>query len=137
MSSGSGSCCGGNGETLIFTCAGAAYSGQVANRTGVQLMEQGAGSLFCIAAVAAGIDQKMERARHAGTRVALDGCEDQCVRKTLEKAGLSAHVHVVLTEMGVEKKPAQPNMISDAKKVVDLVKQKLGLGGASKTGCCG
>ncbi|HPM23841.1 MAG TPA: putative zinc-binding protein [Phycisphaerae bacterium] len=137
MSSGSGSCCGGNGETLIFTCAGAAYSGQVANRTGVQLMEQGAGSLFCIAAVAAGIDQKMERARHAGTRVALDGCEDQCVRKTLEKAGLSADVHVVLTEMGVEKKPAQPNMISDAKKVVDLVKQKLGLGGASKTGCCG
>ena len=37
-------CCGGNGETLIFTCAGAAYSGQVANRSGVQLMEQGAGT---------------------------------------------------------------------------------------------
>lgn len=137
MSFGSGGCCGGNEETLIFTCAGAAYSGQVANRSGVQLMEQGAGSLFCIAAVAAGIDQKMERARNAGTRVALDGCEDQCVRKTLEKAGLSADVHVVLTEMGIEKKPAHPNLISDAKKAVDSVKQKLGLGGGTKTGCCG
>lgn len=119
---------------MIFTCAGAAYSGQVANRSGVQLMEQGAGSLFCIAAVAAGIDQKLERARNAGTRVALDGCEDQCVRKTLEKSGLSADVHVVLTEMGVEKKPAQPNMISDAKKVVDVVKAKIR---APRTGCCG
>jgi uncharacterized metal-binding protein len=137
MSSGPGSCCGGNGETLIFTCAGAAYTGQVANRSGVQLMEQGAGSLFCIAAVAAGIEQKMDRARKAARRVAIDGCEDHCVRKVLDKAGLAADVHAVLTEMGIEKKPAQPNMISDAKKVVDSVKQKLGLGGGAKTNCCG
>jgi uncharacterized metal-binding protein len=118
-------CCGANGETLIFTCAGAAYSGQVANRSGVQLMEQGAGSLFCIAAVAAGIEQKMDRARKAGTRVAIDGCEDHCVRKVLEKAGLTADVHAVLTDMGIEKKPAQPNLIQDAKKVMDTVKAAL------------
>jgi uncharacterized metal-binding protein len=117
--------CGGNGETLIFTCAGAAYPGQVANRSGVQLMEQGAGSLFCIAAVAAGIEQKMDRARQAGTRVAIDGCEDHCVRKVLERAGLTAEVHVVLTDMGIEKKPAQPSLIQDAKKVVDTVKAAL------------
>ena len=130
-------CCGGNGETLIFTCAGAAYTGQVANRSGVQLMEQGAGSLFCIAAVAAGIEQKMDRARKAGQRVAIDGCEDHCARKVLEKEGLSADVHVVLTDMGIEKKPVQPNMISDARKVVDVVRQKLGSGAAPRTGCCG
>jgi len=130
-------CCRGNGETLIFTCAGAAYSGQVANRSGVQLMEQGAGNLFCIAAVAAGIEQKMDRARKAGRQVAIDGCEDHCVRKVLEKAGLAADVHVVLTDMGIEKKPAQPNMINDAKKVVDAVKQKLGMGAAPQRGCCG
>ena len=130
-------CCGGNGEKLIFTCAGAAYSGQVANRSGVQLMEQGAGSLFCIAAVAAGIEQKMDRARKAGQRIAIDGCEDHCVRKVLEKAGLTTDVHVVLTEMGIEKKPAQPNMINDAKKVVESVKQKLALGATPQRGCCG
>lgn len=137
MSTGSGNCCGGNGETLIFTCAGAAYSGQVANRSGVQLMEQGAGSLFCIAAVAAGVEQKMDRARKAARRVAIDGCADHCVRKVLEKAGLAVDVHVVLADMGIEKKPAQPNMINDAKKVVDVAKQKLGFGGAAKTTCCG
>ncbi len=115
-------CCGSGGEKLIFTCAGAAYSGQVANRAGVQLMEQGAGSLFCIAAIAARIDQKLDRARQAGTRIAIDGCEDHCVRKTLEKAGLKADVHVVVTDLGIEKKPAQPNMISDARKVAERVK---------------
>jgi uncharacterized metal-binding protein len=128
-------CCGGSGETLIFTCAGAAYSGQVANRSGVQLMEQGAGSLFCIAAVAARIEQKMDRARNAGWRVAIDGCEDHCVRKVLEEAGLTADVHVVLTDMGIEKKPVQPNMISDAKKVVDKVKQRLGMDAIAQRGC--
>ncbi len=126
-----------NGETLIFTCAGAAYSGQVANRSGVQLMEQGAGNLFCIAAVAAGIEQKMERARKAGRRVAIDGCEDHCSRKVLERAGLAADVHVELTGMGIEKKPAQPNMINDAKKVVDAVKQTLSTGGTTPRCCCG
>ncbi len=118
-------CCGSSGEKLIFTCAGAAYTGQVANRSGVQLMEQGAGQLFCVAAVAAGIQTKTERARNAAARIAIDGCEDHCVRKTLEKAGLSADVHVVLTDLGIEKKPAQPNMINDAKKVVDKVKAAL------------
>jgi uncharacterized metal-binding protein len=130
-------CCGESGEKLIFTCAGAAYSGQVANRSGVQLMEQGTGSLFCIAAVAAGIEQKLDRARKATRRIAIDGCEDHCVRKVLEKVNLAADVHVVLTDMGIEKKPAQPNMIDDAKKVVDAVKQKLALGATPQRGCCG
>lgn len=137
MTTGPTGCCGGNGETLIFTCAGAAYSGQVANRAGVQLMEQGAGSLFCIAAVAADVPQKMDRARAAATRIALDGCEDHCVRKVLEKAGLSADLHAVLTDLGIEKKPAQPNMISDAKKVVEHVKQMLGCEGPPRRKCCG
>jgi uncharacterized metal-binding protein len=129
--------CGGSGETLVFTCAGAAYCGQVANRAGVQLMEQGAGSLFCIASVAASIEKKLERARAASTRVAIDGCEDHCVRKILEKAGLTADIHVVLTDLGIEKKPAQPNMINDAKQVVDTVKQKLGTSAIPPRGCCG
>ncbi len=135
MSSAPGACCGGNAETLVFTCAGAAYSGQVANRSGVQLAEQGAGALFCIAAVAAGIPGKLDRARQAARRVAIDGCEDHCVRKVLEKAGLTADVHVVLTDMDIEKKPAQPNLITDAKRVVDAVKQRLGVAG--RAGCCG
>ncbi len=115
-----GCCCG--GETLIFTCAGAAHSGQVANRAGVQAMRQGLGHLFCTAAVAAGVADKLERARAAAMRVAIDGCDDHCCRKTLEKAGLAVDAHVVATDMGIQKKPDQPDMIGDARKVVDRVR---------------
>ena len=121
-----GSCCGGNpGETLIFTCAGAAHAGQVANRAGVELMTEKEGKLFCIAAVAAEIPEKLERARNARIRVAIDGCEDQCCRKVLEKAGLPAGVHVVATDLGIEKTPKEPHMIDDVKRAVSAVKEKL------------
>ena len=65
--------CSSNGETLIFTCAGAAHSGQVANRAGIGLMQQVTGNLFCVAAVGAAIPDKMARARKAGKRVVIDG----------------------------------------------------------------
>ena len=120
--------CGNGSETLIFTCAGAAHSGQVANRAGLQAMQQGVGSLFCIASVAADIAEKMERTRKAGRRVVIDGCEDHCCRKVMEKAGVAIDVHVVVTDLGIEKKPAQPDMIGDAKKVVDKVKALAGAG---------
>lgn len=127
MQSGCG--CGANAcETLIFTCAGAAHSGQVANRAGVQLAQQKVGSLFCIAAVAAEIPEKLERTRQAKVRIAIEGCDDHCCRKVMEKAGLAVDVHVVATDLGIEKKPAQPDMIGDAKKMVDKVRASVNAG---------
>ncbi len=118
-----GCCGGGNGETLIFTCAGAAHSGQVSNRAGINLMQEGVGNLFCIAAVGAGIPDKLERARNAGNRVVIDGCEDHCARKIMEKAGLPVDLHVDVTELGIEKKPAEPHLVMDTKRVVEHAQQ--------------
>ena len=113
------------GETLIFTCCGAAYSGQVSNRAGVSLMQAGAGNLFCITAVGAGIPDKLERARSAGRRVIIDGCDDHCGRKVMEGAGLKVDLHVDVTELGVAKKPVEPALIADAKRVVTHVQASL------------
>jgi len=122
----SGECCNDkNGETLVFTCCGAAYSGQVSNRAGVNLSQEGAGNLFCIAAVGAGIPDKMDRARTAGRRVVIDGCEDHCGRKIMEAAGLPVELHVDVTTLGVQKKPAAPALTTDAKRVVEHVKASL------------
>jgi len=119
-------CCSKNeGETLVFTCAGAAYSGQVANRAGVDLMKEGAGQLFCAAAIAADRPDKVERARKAARRIVIDGCEDDCARLILDRAGMSVDVHVDVTALGIEKKPDQPQMLTDAKRVVEAVKQRL------------
>lgn len=110
---------------MIFTCAGAAHSGQVANRAGVELLLEKEGKLFCVAAVAAEIPEKLERTRNAKIRVAIDGCDDRCCQKVLEKAGLPAQVHVLVTDLGIEKMPQEPHMIADAKRTAAAVKEKL------------
>jgi len=121
----SGCCSDRNGETLVFACAGASHAGQVANRVGISLAQEGAGSLFCIAAIGAGVGDKMERARAAGTRVVIDGCDDHCARKIMDRAGLCVDLHVELTQLGVEKKPERSQLLNDAKRVVAHVRERL------------
>ncbi|HNO80308.1 MAG TPA: putative zinc-binding protein [Phycisphaerae bacterium] len=118
----SGCCSDNEGETLVFTCAGAAYSGQVANRAGVDLMKQGVGQLFCAAAIAAERPDKLERARNAARRVVIDGCDDDCARRILESAGMPVDLHVDVTALGIEKKPEKPHILTHAKRVVDAVR---------------
>ena len=133
-------CCGGNGETLVFTCAGAAYSGQLANRAGVDLMKAGKASLFCIAALAAELPDKLERARNGGKRIAIDGCDDHCCRKIMEKVGVPVDIHVAVTDLGIEKQPKDPHILVQAKRVVAEVESRLEEGTAPSTGptrCCG
>jgi uncharacterized metal-binding protein len=110
-----------NGEVLIFTCAGASHAGQVANQAGIDLMRQKDGNLFCLAAMSADIPEKVKRARDAGVLVAIDGCEDHCCKKTLEKAGLVADVHVVATDLGIPKKPEKPHTAEDVQNIVRKV----------------
>ena len=114
------------GETLIFTCAGAAHSGQVANRVGVQLRQQGDGALFCLAAVAAEIPEKLERTQQAGRRIVVDGCEDCCCQKVMQKANIPFDVAVVLADLGIEKQPEKPDLITDTKKAVQHIQERIG-----------
>lgn len=117
-----------NGEVLIFSCAGAAYSGQVSNRAAAQLARDGVGNLFCIAAVAADRPDKLNRARNAGKRIAIDGCEDACCRHILEQHGLPVDLHLVATDLGVEKKPETPHDADDAFYLVEHVKKVMATG---------
>jgi len=110
-----------NGETLIFTCAGAAHCGQVANQAALQLTRDGAGKIFCLAAVSASIPDKLKRTREAALRIVIDGCDDHCARITLEKAEAPVDAHLVVTDAGVEKMPAQPQITADAARISEAV----------------
>jgi len=113
-------------ETLLFPCAGAAHCGRVAYDAAIRLTGEGLGKVFCLAAVAAEVPDKLGRARAAGVRVAIDGCEDHCARRTLERADLPVDVHLVLTELGVERNPACAGVTADARGVVEIARKRLG-----------
>jgi len=118
-------------ETLLFACAGASHCGRVAHAAALELTGHGMGQPFCLAAVAAGVEDKLARARAAGMRVAIDGCDDQCARRTLEKARLPVDVHLVLTDHGIERAPVCAHVATDAREVVELFRRNVN----SRTAC--
>lgn len=113
-------------EMLIFACAGAAHCGHAAYEAGKQLAREKVGNLFCIASVAARRPEKMERARAARRRVVVDGCDEECCRHIMSEAGLPVEVYVAAKDLGVEKKPEQPDLAGDTAKIIGKVKALIG-----------
>ncbi|MDR3688022.1 MAG: putative zinc-binding protein [Fimbriimonas sp.] len=96
------SCCG-TKDTMLLTCSGGCNVGQIANDAARGMDSLGQGKMYCAVGVASAMTSFIETARKAEVRVAIDGCEVGCVKKALDEAGLSTEVHVVVTDLGVEK----------------------------------
>lgn len=103
------------GETLVFACSGAADVGAVADLAARRLSQNGDGQMFCLAGVGGGVEPIVNRTRAAAAILAIDGCPVNCVKKTLEKAGVATNVrHLQLADLGLDKgkSPAGPENIA-------------------------
>jgi uncharacterized metal-binding protein len=92
-------------KAIICVCSGASNVGQISNKAAMVLGEEGTGRFFCLAGIGGNIARMVDTARDADKRVVIDGCPTACGKATLERAGLKADVHVVVTELGVKKQP--------------------------------
>ncbi len=59
--------------------------------------------MYCAVGVTSRLPSFIETANQASRRVAIDGCEVHCLKKGFEAAGVSINVHVVVTDLGIEK----------------------------------
>lgn len=102
---GSTSSCGcGSSGTMLYACAGGSNVGQITNETAKRISAMGEGKFACLAGVGAGTKSFVDSAKAARKVVAIDGCNALCAKKTLERAGVTPTVHVVVTDLGVKKK---------------------------------
>ena len=60
-------------------------------------------SMCCIAAIGADIPEIVEKARGATKILVIDGCDHECAKKILERAGFDGFGHVQLGAVGMEK----------------------------------
>ncbi len=97
-----GKCCEG-APKLIFPCSGAADTGEISDRTARRLTKTGMGKMFCLAGIGGGVEDILSETRAASLIVALDGCDADCARRTLEKAGFNGFRHLRVTDLGLEK----------------------------------
>lgn len=104
----SSACACGAAPKLIFPCSGAADVGAIANQAARQLTREGAGRMFCLAGIGGRVPVILETTQAAAKILAIDGCPQDCARKTLELAGFSGVAHLRLSDLGMEKGKTPP-----------------------------
>lgn len=92
---------------LLFSCSGASGVGNIADSAARRLDSMGAAQLGCLAGIGGRVLSHLAAARRAPELIAIDGCECNCARRTLEEAGLTCTIHVRVTDCGFAKGAAQ------------------------------
>jgi uncharacterized metal-binding protein len=88
---------------LMFCCSGAADTAEIGDLSVRQLQKAGEAKMFCLAGIAGKVEQIETKTREAGRLLAVDGCDSDCARKTLELGGFTGFLHVRVTDLGWEK----------------------------------
>lgn len=113
------------GPTLIFACSGAADVGAISDIAARQLTSEGAGKMFCLAGIGGRVSGIMESTRDAAKILAIDGCQLDCTKLCLEKAGFTEFEHMKVTDLGL-KKGKSPVTDENIAAVVRAAKDRLG-----------
>jgi uncharacterized metal-binding protein len=87
----------------VITCSGISNTGKLTTQAGAALMRRYGGMVeACLAATRP--TASLEAAiRHADCILVLDGCGDCCGRKKVRALGVEPHLHLVVTDCGIEK----------------------------------
>lgn len=71
-------CCCNTKLKLIYSCSGAANTGEMADQISRKLTKEGFGNMTCLASVGAHISGFIESAKGAEENIAIDGCATAC-----------------------------------------------------------
>ena len=88
---------------MIFACSGAADVGEIADRAARQLTKEGIGKMFCTARIGGRVSGIMKTTESADKILVIEGCPLNCVKNSLEQAGLNKFEHLQLADLGLEK----------------------------------
>jgi uncharacterized metal-binding protein len=88
---------------LIFPCSGGSDVGAITDQTARKLTRDGVGKMYCLAGIGGRVAGIMETTKSVETVLAIDGCPQDCARKTLELAGFTGFAHLRLSDIGLNK----------------------------------
>lgn len=95
---------------VLYACAGAADTGQIADLVARRLDDEEWGAMSCLSGIGAGLSGFLEYAKEA-ENIIIDGCPVGCGKKMFEQHGLP-FTEFVITQQGVIKgsTPATPEV---------------------------
>ena len=96
-------------KRLIFSCSGASDVGHIADLAAREATVLGLGKMSCIAGLQQGPRSIRDDVENSPEILAIDGCGGDCVKKSLEDAGIKNFKHIQLVELGLEKDNSPAN----------------------------
>ncbi len=106
------------GKFLVFVCSGAADVGELTDRAARQIRQEGLADMSCLASIGARQPDIMFNTEIAERVLLIDGCPQECARRTFELAGAHWSSHFNLGEVGLVKGKS-PVTSEHIQKVVD------------------
>ena len=67
------------------------------------MSKDGTGKMYCLAGIGGRVEGIMANTKAAARVLVIDGCDQECARKTMELAGFKGFQHLKLAEMGFKK----------------------------------
>ncbi|MBE2213593.1 MAG: putative zinc-binding protein [Opitutaceae bacterium] len=98
---------------LVYPCSGAADTGEISDRAARLLDAEDTAWMSCLAGIGGRVSGLLASASGARALLAIDGCPQDCARKTLELAGFTDIRHIRVTDVGFKKgsTPASPEAV--------------------------
>lgn len=105
---------------VIVTCSGVSNTGRLTTQAACLLLQRKPGQYawMHVKQSAAMLDAEL---RDAEKVIVLDGCTDCCATKKLAAAGLSADVHLIATDLGIEKNGMAEVQYHEIEKVIEAL----------------
>lgn len=123
-------------QALVYACSGCSSAAQLANHLAVRMDREGIAEMSCIAGVGGRVPslvRKAEDAVQSGRRiVAIDGCTLSCSKASLAQHGIEPGLHVQLATRGVRKAYRTDFDPSQARDLLQELKQQLQAAPAAK-----
>ena len=104
----------------LVTCSGISNTGKLTTQVAMLLMQRKPGMFLCMNCKQSAESIRTD-AMNADRLFVLDGCTDCCATKKLTAAGLSADVHIIVTDLGIEKRGMGEVQYDEIERVVRAV----------------
>ena len=104
----------------LVTCSGISNTGKLTPQAALMLMQCRPGQYVWMHAKQSTATLEAEIG-DAEQVIVIDGCTDCCATKKLSKSSLTAHQHIIATELGIEKKGIGEVQYHEIGKVVRAV----------------
>lgn len=104
----------------LVTCSGISNTGKLTTQAALTLLQRKPGHYVWMHAKQSAATLQAEIG-DADRVIVLDGCSDCCAGKKLSASGLTPHVHIIATGLGIEKNGMAEVQFDEIERVVRAV----------------